>query len=105
MFSGQTLDPGGKVDGTLYMLFGTESKKVREGLVRLELYLGVTEFWDEINCVAFSDRSEELCDHARGDWAVVRPGRSCPLGTQDDRRGRHSLPWRWVGSCGDPRSH
>ena len=23
---GQTLDPGGKVDGTLYMLFGTENK-------------------------------------------------------------------------------
>ena len=23
---GQTLDPGGKVDGTLYMLFGTEKK-------------------------------------------------------------------------------
>ena len=43
--AGQTLDPGGKVDGTLYMLFGTENRNFNlRFVVGLEYYLGVTEF-------------------------------------------------------------
>ena len=65
----------------------------------------MTEFWDEINYVAFYDQSEELCDPAQGDWAVVQLGLSCRLGTRCDRRGRHSPPYDWAGSYGGPRSH
>ena len=67
--------------------------------------LDVTEFWDEINYVAFCDQSEELSDHDPGGWVDVQQGWRFRHGRQCDHTGRHSLPLDSLGNCGDPRSH